>query len=50
MVMLGAYIALVAPVAMETVKETLKKVFGPSKAHLIPLNELALDKGAEAVK
>lgn len=50
MVMLGSYIQLVAPVEMKTVKETLKKVFGPSKAHLIPLNELALDRGAAAVK
>lgn len=50
MVMLGAYIALTNAVPMETVKDTLKKVFGPSKAHIIPLNESALDRGAEAVK
>lgn len=50
MVMLGSYIELASPVAMQTVKDTLKKVFGPSKAHLIPLNEEALDKGAAAVR
>ena len=50
MIMLGAYIELVAPVSMETVTDTLKKVFGPSKAHLMPLNEEALRRGAEAVK
>lgn len=46
MVMLGAYIELNNPVALETVKETLKKLFGASKSHLIPVNEEALEKGA----
>ncbi len=50
MVMLGAYIELTKIVKKETVIEAFKKVFGPSKEHLIPLNEKALDKGAEAVK
>lgn len=50
MVMLGAYLALSAPVAMETVKKTLKKMFTGSKAKFIPINELALDKGAELAK
>lgn len=50
MVMLGAYIELTKAVKKETVVDALKKVFGPTKAHLIPLNEKALDKGAEAVK
>jgi len=50
MVMLGAYIELTKAVKVETVIEALKKVFGPSKAHLIPLNEKALERGAEEVR
>jgi len=50
MVMLGAYIELTKVVKVETVIEALKKVFGPSKAHLIPLNEKALERGAEEVR
>lgn len=50
MVMLGAYLELVHPVKVETIIEALKKVFGPAKAHLLPLNETALRKGAESVK
>lgn len=50
MVMLGAYLALVEPVAFDSIIEAFKKVFGERKAHLIPLNEAALKKGAEAIK
>jgi len=50
MVMLGAYLELTKVVKVETIIEALKKVFGPSKEHLIPLNEEALKKGAEAVR
>jgi len=50
MVMLGAYLEINPAVKVETIIEALKKVFGPSKAHLLPLNETALRKGAEAVK
>ncbi|MCG8542364.1 MAG: 2-oxoacid:acceptor oxidoreductase family protein [Clostridia bacterium] len=50
MVMLGAYLELTKVVKVETVIEALRKVFGPSKEHLIPLNEKALQRGAEAVK
>ncbi|BEP28196.1 2-oxoacid:acceptor oxidoreductase family protein [Helicovermis profundi] len=50
MVMLGAYIQLLHPVTMDTIKETLQKVFGPTKAKFIPLNEAALLRGAESVK
>jgi len=50
MVMLGAYLEITKTVKSETVIEAFKKVFGPSKAHLVPLNENALLKGAEAVK
>jgi hypothetical protein len=30
--------------------EALKKVFGPSKEHLLPTNKAALEKGAELAK
>jgi 2-oxoglutarate ferredoxin oxidoreductase subunit gamma len=49
-VMLGAYIELTKIVEKETVIKALKKVFGPSKSHLIPLNEKALDRGAEVIR
>lgn len=50
MVMLGAYIELTQAVTTEMVMKALEKTFGPAKAHLLPLNEQALRKGAEAVK
>lgn len=50
MVILGSYLALANPVQASSVIEALKKVLGPSKAHLIPINEEALKKGAEAVQ
>ncbi|WP_069650823.1 2-oxoacid:acceptor oxidoreductase family protein [Caloranaerobacter ferrireducens] len=50
MVMLGAYLELTKVVKVESVVEALKKVFGKTKAHLIPLNEKALEKGAELVR
>jgi 2-oxoglutarate ferredoxin oxidoreductase subunit gamma len=50
MVMLGAYLELVSPVAVDSIIEAFKKVFGERKAHLIPLNQAALEKGAEAVR
>lgn len=49
MVMLGAYIKLTGAVKQESVMEALKKVFGPSKSHLLPLNEEALTRGAALV-
>lgn len=50
MVMLGAYIELTKAVTTDMVMKALEKTFGPAKAHLLPLNEQALKKGAEAVK
>jgi len=50
MVMLGAYLELTKAVTPEMVIEALKKTFGPAKANLIPLNQQALQKGADAVK
>ncbi len=49
MVMLGAYIKKTGIVSTDSVIESLKKVLGPSKAHLIPVNEEALKRGAEFV-
>ncbi len=49
MVMLGAYLKLVHPVKTESIVKALEKVFGASKAHLIPLNEEALKRGADLV-
>ncbi len=50
MVMLGAYLEITKIVKVESVIEALKKVFGPAKEHLVPLNKQALEKGAEAVR
>lgn len=50
MVMLGAYLELTKAVEVESVLEAFKKVYGPSKEHLVPLNKEALERGAAAVK
>ncbi|NBG89560.1 2-oxoacid:acceptor oxidoreductase family protein [Isachenkonia alkalipeptolytica] len=50
MVMLGAYLEITKIVKVESVIEALKKVFGPAKEHLVPMNKDALEKGAEAVR
>ena len=50
MVMLGAFLAKTGVVSPESVIESLKKVLGPSKSHLIPLNQEALKKGAKCVE
>jgi 2-oxoglutarate ferredoxin oxidoreductase subunit gamma len=50
MVMLGAYLEVSKALKRDSVIEALKKVFGSSKAHLLPINEEALEKGAGLVK
>jgi 2-oxoglutarate ferredoxin oxidoreductase subunit gamma len=50
MVMLGAYLELTKIVSIESVMKALKKIFGPAKEHLMPVNEDALRKGAAAVR
>lgn len=50
MVMLGAFIELTKAVEVDSVIAALKKVFGPSKEHLIPMNQEALARGAAAVR
>ncbi len=47
MVMVGAYAAVVKPVSIQSIKDSLKEVF-PARHHkLIPLNCAAIDKGVE---
>lgn len=49
-VVLGAYLAKTEEsVSPKSIIEALKKVLGPSKQDLIPLNEEALKRGAELV-
>ena len=49
-VMLGAYLELTHLVKPETAIAQLKESFGEKKAHLIPLNEQAIEKGAAFVR
>jgi 2-oxoglutarate ferredoxin oxidoreductase subunit gamma len=49
MVALGAFLAHRPIISIEAVKNTLKKVFA-NKPEVIPLNEKALDRGAEAAR
>ena len=49
-VMLGAMLEKTGIVSPKTAIECLAASFGERKAHLIPLNEQAIQKGAEAVK
>ncbi|SNT00945.1 2-oxoglutarate ferredoxin oxidoreductase subunit gamma [Anaerovirgula multivorans] len=49
-VMLGAYLELTKVVLVDTIVEAMKKVFGPAKQHLVPLNQKALELGAVQVK
>lgn len=49
MVMLGAFVALVKPVKLESVFKALVNVLPPHRHDLIPLNEAALKCGAELV-
>jgi 2-oxoglutarate ferredoxin oxidoreductase subunit gamma len=48
MVMLGAYLRTTGVVALESVLAALKQVLPARRHSLIPLNEKALHKGAEA--
>jgi 2-oxoglutarate ferredoxin oxidoreductase subunit gamma len=50
MVMLGSYIAKTGAVSSVSVIESLKKMLGPSKGHLIRVNEEALLKGTKCVE
>ncbi|ABW19940.1 2-oxoacid:acceptor oxidoreductase family protein [Alkaliphilus oremlandii] len=50
MIMLGAYLEATKAVSVDSVLEAFKKVYGPSKEKLIPLNKEALERGAAAVR
>ncbi|MBC8591513.1 2-oxoacid:acceptor oxidoreductase family protein [Wansuia hejianensis] len=50
MVMLGAYIEATKTVNVESIYEAFTKVFGEHRAHLLPINKEALEKGAESIR
>ena len=50
MVMLGAYLEITKTVKSESVLDAFIEVFGEERKKLLPLNEKALLKGAEAVR
>ncbi len=50
MVLLGAYIEVTKAVEVDSVLEAFKKVYGPHREHLLPLNKEALERGAALVK
>lgn len=50
MVALGAYLKATGILSIEAVVNAMKKKVFPDKPHLIPMNETALNKGAEMVK
>lgn len=47
MVLLGAYVQLVKPVKLETIKNVMKQVIPARNHEFIPLNVAAMEKGAE---
>lgn len=49
-VLLGAFLELTKAVSMEAVLESLKKVLPPHRHNLIPVNQAALEKGAEVIR
>jgi 2-oxoglutarate ferredoxin oxidoreductase subunit gamma len=46
MVMLGAFLGRTGLFSLNAVGDALQKVFGPKKAHFLPVNESALSRGA----
>lgn len=50
MVMLGAYLEVSKIVEFESVLKGFTKVFGEKRAHLLPINKKALEKGAEIAR
>ena len=50
MIMLGAYLEATNMVKVDSIIEAFTKVFGEKKAHLIPINKEAIEKGAEVVR
>lgn len=50
MVLLGAYLEITKMFTVDDVLSALKQLWGPSKAHLIDINERALNAGIAAAK
>lgn len=51
MVMLGAYLEATKAVEVDTIlNKAFQAVFGETKAHLLPINKEALEKGSELVR
>lgn len=50
MVMLGAYLEASKIIEIDSILEGFTKVFGENRAHLIPINKEALEKGAEIAR
>ncbi len=50
MVMLGAYIGVSGAVSVDAVMQNLKKTFGERRAHLLPVNRQAIEKGIQCVQ
>lgn len=49
MIILGAYLQLKPVVSIESIEEALKKVLPEKYHHLLPINKLAIEKGAAIV-
>lgn len=47
MIMLGAYVGMLKPVTLESVKASMEEVLPEHNRRFIPANNAALDKGAE---
>ena len=50
MVMLGAYCQAAGHIALESIEDAMCHKLGAKKAHLMPINRQALDKGVECAK
>nr|MDD6336625.1 2-oxoacid:acceptor oxidoreductase family protein [bacterium] len=50
MIMLGAYLAKSGAASIDSILKALPKVLGAGKEKLVPINRVALEKGAELVK
>lgn len=50
MVMLGAYLEVTKAAGVESISDGFTKVFGEQRAHLLPMNMKALEKGGEIAR
>ena len=50
MVMLGAYCKAAGHIELSSIEEAMRHKLGEKRAHLMPVNRQALDKGVECVK